>query len=417
MNPIDRKKRMHPKPPIAPVAIVGSGPAGLMVAHQLASAGYSVQLFEKRSGLGRKILIAGSSGLNISYEGSFEESLACYQGQSNQMNSMNQKDQWNRILSQFTPRDWLDFVEKLGLETFRGTSRRYFIRGLKGSSLLSKWTDSLKNQGVQLILNQECTGFEVSGSGVSLSFGDRVQDFSAVCFCLGGGSWEPKEIPLRWPRLFTSKNLAFREFYSSNAGFKVDWSEAFLAEAEGLPLKSIVLHSKRGSRAGEVMITRYGLEGTPVYALTESGEVYFDLKPSLSEVEILTKLKNTRENLSPLRRVKKNLNLSPAALALIFHYCSPDIQGDLQKLVSRIKRFPVILRDRQPLVEAISSAGGLNWNELDSAMMIHRFPGVFAAGEMLDWDAPTGGFLIQGCVSQGYLAAKGIVSFLEKRIF
>ena len=161
------------------------------------------------------------------------------------------------------------------------------------------------------------------------------------------------------------------------------------------------------------MVTRYGLEGTPIYHLGETGPVWLDLMPGVSNAEIVTKLDRSRENLAPIRRVKKYLSLCPAALALLYHLTPPEALKSLPELVARIKRFPLALGERRPLTEAISSAGGLSFEELTDELMLKNFPGVFAAGEMLDWDAPTGGFLIQGCVSQGVLAAKGMLKFLN----
>jgi uncharacterized flavoprotein (TIGR03862 family) len=390
---------------IKPVAIIGSGPAGLMAAHVLASAGYAVKIFEKRPGAGRKILIAGSSGLNISFDSPLDEFIQNYQGP---------RSQWERILKKFPPQAWLSFVESLGLETFRGTSRRYFVKGMKGSGLLRSWVESLKKKGVEFFFLHECIDFDATRDGVCLTFENGEQIFSAVCFCLGGGSWEKEEKPLRWPTLFKKKNLRFKEFSSANSGFKVEWTQAFLKEAEGLPLKGVVFHSKKGSRAGELVVTSYGLEGTPIYTIGESGNAWIDLKPSFNEKQILEKLSSSKENLSPLRRVKKYLNLSPGAFALVFHFSPKEEIGDLKRLIARIKRFPIQLGERQPLEEAISSSGGLEWIEVDQSMMLKSFPGVFAAGEMLDWHAPTGGFLIQGCVSQGYVAGMGMVEFLRK---
>lgn len=393
-----------------PIAIIGSGPAGLMAATVLSSKGYLVHVYEKKPGLGRKILIAGSSGLNVGFECTFNELLGNYTGP---------RTQWEQILKQFPPQDWLSFIHSLGLDTFLGTSRRYFVRGMKGSSLLKAWVESLKAKGVEFFLNHECVDFQTLDEGVRLNLKTpndsiiQVKEFSKVCFALGGGSWEKTEKPLRWPSTFTSHGLKFTEFSSANSGFKVDWTEAFLKEAEGLPIKSIVFSSSKGSRAGEVVITEYGLEGTPVYALGETGEVWLDLKPALSELEILSKLGTSRENLSPIRRVKKFLNLSPAAFALIFHFSTPQERADLKTLCKKIKKFPLLLKGKQPLEESISSLGGLNWDEVDSDLMLKKFPGVYIAGEMLDWHAPTGGFLIQGSVSQGFAAGQGILKSIK----
>ena len=399
--------KLSKSPSVAVVAIVGSGPAGLMVAEVLAAQGYAVRVYEKKPGLGRKILIAGSSGLNVSYDAPLHEFIKNYGNL--------ESERWKSLLGQFTPEDWVNQIKSLRLDVFRGTSRRYFIQGMKGSGLLKNWVESLKNRGVEFHLNEECVGFAASTDGIQLNFANKSsEEFTAVAFCLGGGSWEKAEKPLRWPAFFKSQGIGFREFHSANAGFRVDWPPGLIAEAEGLPVKGIVFRSAKGQRAGELMITAYGLEGTPVYSLGETGDVWLDLKPTLSHEEILVKLTVARENLAPLRRVKKYLNLSPAAQALLFHLTPPDVLADLPGLIRHLKHFPLRLGERQPLEEAISSAGGVLWPELDESLMLKKFPGVFLAGEMIDWDAPTGGFLIQGCVSQGACAGKGILHFLKK---
>ena len=379
------------------VAVIGSGPAGLMAASVISQAGYAVTIFEKKSGPGKKLLIAGSSGLNITYDSPVEEFAENYQG----------KMDFVQLLKAFSPEKWIEFIHALGIETFKGTSRRYFVEGMKASSLLKAWTDSLKKNGVEITFQQECTDYQSSRHGenteIQLSFSNgKSWTGSAVCFALGGGSYEPTENPLRWPELFKRKGLLFIPFESSNVGFQVDWPEKLLQEVEGEPLKNIVLSSHKATRSGDAVITRYGIEGTPVYFAGALGTVHIDLKPDLSVKQILEKLETVKENMSPIRRAKKTLKLCPAALALVFHMAPEKL--DLPQFAALIKKFPLTLKARQPLTEAISSSGGLDFQDLG--------PGVFAAGEMLNWDAPTGGFWIQGCVSQGYVAGKEIVKYL-----
>jgi predicted flavoprotein YhiN len=188
----------------------------------------------------------------------------------------------------------------------------------------------------------------------------------------------------------------------------------FLKEAEGHPLKSIALTTSLGTRKGELVVTSYGLEGTPIYAIGKSGKVSLDLKPDLSLKEIDSKLNpKNKENLSPVRRIGKYLKLCEASQALLFHLTTPEQRADLKKMTALIKAFPVTLKGTRPLAEAISSSGGLSWSELNADFMLKKFPGIFAAGEMLDWDAPTGGFLIQGSVSQGYVAGLKMIQYAQ----
>jgi uncharacterized flavoprotein (TIGR03862 family) len=374
-----------------------------MAAYILARAGIKVTLFEKRKAPGRKLLIAGSSGLNVSYDGEPSELASHYRGPHSH---------FGEVFRVFSREDWLSFIASLGLETFKGTSRRYFVREMKASGLLKAWTDQLRALGVEFEFSCELTDF---GDGfVEFNRGAK-KNFSAVGFFLGGGSWEPEETPLRWPKIFSDKGIRFMDFQASNSGFEVAWPEKFLQEAEGKPLKSIELTTSQGRRKGELMVTAYGLEGTPVYAIGETGEVYLDLKPDLSAVEITTKLlADKKENLSPMRRIKKDLKLCEASLALLFHLTIPAQKNDLSAMIKAIKRFPLRLGDRRPLQESISSSGGLDFSELTQELMLNRFPGFFAGGEMLNWDAPTGGFLIQASVSQGAFVAKGILDYLKR---
>lgn len=392
------------KPPL--VAIVGTGPAGLMAAYVAASGGARVTVFEKRKSAGRKLLIAGSSGLNISYDCPPEELPNFYRGPASF---------FGNLFRVFSREDWLRFIKELGLETFKGTSRRYFVREMKASGLLRAWTEQLKSMGVVFEFGKEAVGFSSFEKPIlclrTIESGQTEErPFDALGFFLGGGSWEPDENPLRWPGFFRDAGLKFVPFQSSNSGFEVDWPKEFLKEAEGLPLKNIELKTSLGTRKGELVVTSYGLEGTPVYAIGKPGVVHLDLKPDLSEKEIFKKLNSaTKENLSPMRKMKKYLNLCEGSQALLFHLLKPEVRLDLKQVVGFLKRFPLTLKESRPLEEAISSSGGLDLSELDEKLMLKKFPGVFVGGEMLNWDAPTGGFLIQASVSQGFLAGKGLL--------
>ena len=388
------------------VAIVGSGPAALMAATRLAARGVPATLFEKRKSPGRKLLVAGSSGLNISNSLPLAEFAAHYSPHPDDPKF------WQRVIGAFPPAQWIEFIESLGVPTFEGTSGRYFIEDMKASRFLQSWIKHLTTHGIEIQTGFECTAITPQTRTLGFSDGSE-QSFDAILFALGGGSWEPTEVPLRWPTLF--KDLAFASFESSNCGYRVDWPVKFTQEAAGKPLKKIIATSKRAKRPGDAMATDYGIEGPPIYFAGMTGEITLDLRPDLTEQQILEKLQAVRENLSPIRRVKKTLSLCDASLALVFHLSPKEVLNgsDLTPIAQRIKKFPLTLLGPQPLTEAISSSGGLSLGELDSEFMIKKWPGIYAAGEMLDWDVPTGGFLLQACVAQGAIAGDAIAARLK----
>jgi uncharacterized flavoprotein (TIGR03862 family) len=376
-----------------------------MAASVLADHGMAVSVFEKKRGPAPKLLIAGRSGLNISNAGSLSSLIQSYEGPA---------AHFKNIFHDFSVQDWLTFVKRLGVKTFEGTSRRYFIDGLTAPPLLKAWLASLKKKNVHFFYGKELTDFETSPKGVVLTFnGSEKQKPSAACFCLGGVSWEKPGKEPQWPSLFKNKKIPLTDFSAANVGYEVKWPPAFVKEADGLPLKNITLSSSQGVTTGEIMITKYGLEGSPIYQIKNPEMIFLDLKPDLTANEILRKLHNVKENLSPLRRVKKYLKLGPGALALLYHDTKKEIVQDIEKLVPLIKNFSIPLIKKRGLEEAISSAGGVSWIALDQNLMLKKFPGIFVAGEMLDWSAPTGGFLIQACVSQGYKIGQAAKFYCE----
>jgi uncharacterized flavoprotein (TIGR03862 family) len=397
------------------IAIVGSGPAGLMAATVLSEsmrADLEIFLFEKRAGLGRKLLIAGSSGLNISHDCTPREFAEHYTRNHSEW----PLQRWEEIFKAYGPELWVQFIEEeLEMETFVGTSQRYFVREMKASGLLKRWTERLKQRGVTFVSGHElqaieCVGSDVSMSGARLKLSGEWKAFEQVVLALGGGSWE-NESP-QWPKILNQIGVKTANFEASNVGFEVEWAPGFLKEAEGKPLKNITLKTSRGEKSGELMITSYGLEGTPMYFLGSAELVHLDLKPGLSLPEIKEKLTRVKENLSPLRRATKTLNLSEEALALIFHHAPAAVKSDLNAFAEILKNFPVQLKQPRPLSEAISSRGGVKLSEVTPALALKICPQIYCTGEMLDWDAPTGGFLIQGAVSTAHWAATEILKRL-----
>ncbi|MDH4468142.1 MAG: TIGR03862 family flavoprotein [Bacteriovoracaceae bacterium] len=381
------------------VAVVGSGPAALMAAYELSKQNISVTIFEKRSLVGWKLLVAGSSGLNIGNDypiGEFLKYLKC----ENDFRSLIETPLQNF----FTDR-WLIFMEKiLGLEVFLGTSRRYFVREMKSANFVKRWTDVLLAQGVTLQFGYEFTNFE--GQEIHFKTKDNSyikENFDHIFLYLGGGSWE-KTDP-QWPKIFEQKGIKITPFKSSNTGYHVDWNQDFLKEALRLPIKNVVFETSLGRKQGDLLVTEYGLEGTPIYFYGTSGEAILDLSPDRSYEQIIKKLREKESKTSirsPMKLVKKYLSLSPAALSLLFFYTSEVEKKSLELFVSKIKRMPIVLGQPRPLDESISSKGGVCLSEINPNFSLKKLPNISLGGEMLDWDAPTGGFLILSCVAQGY---------------
>ena len=378
------------------VAVVGSGPAGLMAASVARTNGASVTVFERRAGLGRKLLIAGSSGLNISHDAPIEEFLDHYRTRSASRSSACD-DRLISAVREFPSHAWVEFVRGLGHECFVGTSGRWFVREMKASGVLQSWTGKLKSDGVEFLASHPIESVP--------ALEELRSRYDSVVLALGGASWE--DSPPRWPSMLEELGVLVGAFTPSNVGHEVAFPPELLREAEGKPIKNCTLTTPLGTKQGELVVTRYGLEGTPMYFVGTPGEATLALKPELSLDEWMALLRRpARENLSPMRKLKKVGGLSDAALALIYHLTPAPVRENLTSLGLRVHRFPIRLGSPRPLEEAISSAGGVRWDELDEGLMLRKLPGVYCAGEMIDWDAPTGGFLIQASVALGAKAGR-----------
>jgi uncharacterized flavoprotein (TIGR03862 family) len=395
-----------------------------MAANQIATAtaiGARVTVFERRPGIGRKLLIAGSSGLNISHDAPLEEFLEFYSDRARSHKRECDPRLMNALRS-YPAEKWVGFVAGLGHEVFVGSSRRWFVREMKASQLLASWTAHLRGLGTEFKPSTE------------IATRDALEDlrsrFDAVILALGGASWE-ETLPV-WPALLTEYGVEVAPFSPSNVGYEVDFPEGLIQEAEGKPIKNCTLTTRLGSKQGELMLTRYGLEGTPMYFVGTEGSATLNLKPGVPPSDWLKMVsKPLKENLSPIRRLKRLGGLSEAAQAIVFHlYGRLQSQLPLKSLpadgnlshrkveeLGRLARFvqavPLTLLRPRPLAEAISSKGGVLWSELDDTLMLRKIPGVYCAGEMIDWDAPTGGFLIQASVALGARAAECALASLR----
>ncbi|HMJ05100.1 MAG TPA: TIGR03862 family flavoprotein [Chthoniobacterales bacterium] len=389
------------------VVIVGGGPAGLRAAEVASAGGAKVILCDAAPSVGRKFLVAGRGGLNLTHSETVEDFPTRYGAEH---------ECWRDLLREFGPTELQAWAAELGIETYVGSSGRVFPRGQKAAGMLRAWVARLRGSGVQLRMGARLQNLVRTAVGWRADFQNAEGNFSVdsdtLVLALGGASWPETGSDGTWPALLAAHGIEVTPWAPANCGWNVDWPAAVLERAEGLPLKNLTVTAGAESVSGELLITRYGIEGGAVYRLgptlraMELPRLVLDLKPQLSSEalrERLVHVANTRE-------WAKAVKLSPAATALVdcFH---GDVPSEAGEFIARIKQFHLPLRDPRPIAEAISSAGGVSWSELDHDLMLRKLPGVFVAGEMIDWEAPTGGYLLQGCFSTGTRAGRAAATF------
>ncbi len=400
------------------VAIIGGGPAGLIAAETLAAAGKRVIVYERKTSLGRKFLMAGRGGLNITHSEPLDKFLTRY-GQSSEFLSP--------FLHDFTPGRLREWCEGLGEETFTGTSGRVFPKSFKASPLLRAWIKRLEKLNVEFKMQREWTGWDAQGNLVfKLADGtDETVKASAVLLALGGASWPNLGSDGGWTRILAEKNISVAALQPANCGFIVDWSDIFRDKFAGQPLKTISVTFAGKTVPGEIMMSRNGIEGGAIYALSstlrdslERGEdtiLTIDLRPSLTIESILEKLSTPRKRQSFSSYMERALGLNPLSINLLREADLKVTDYKNDELAALIKAVPVRLKAPFPIERAISSAGGIRLDALNGDLMIRGMPGVFAAGEMLDWEAPTGGYLLQASFATGYAAAAGILNYTASK--
>lgn len=423
------------------VAIVGSGPAGLMAATQIVkSFGGSlkdrahVTIYEKNLSIGKKILIAGSSRLNVSHDLPMQEFLSFYR-----LDSDHQRDLMQQCLAAYPKSDWLQFIRSLGFEVFEGTSGRTLLRDLKAAKFLEAWRQTLLKAGVEFVAGarlQDVTQTNPSGDLTRPTSSAYVLQFESgfrVCadYCvlaLGSLAWENQEVCLRetgdWLSALRSLEIEWTPFRSSNVGYDLDL-EVFgglIKECEGKPIKNISVLSSRGQKRGDLVVTRYGLEGTPLYFVGHEETVYLDLAPTQTIQQLSDRLVKNTDNFSPLRLIQRSRVLDAAGFSLFFFglkslYGQHGLkQLDLNACLQLLKKLPVELLRRRPLSEAISASGGVKMSQLNADFESEKNRRLFMVGEMLDWDAPTGGFLIQASVSMGAKAGRAVAALVANDV-
>jgi uncharacterized flavoprotein (TIGR03862 family) len=385
-------------------AVIGGGPAGLMAAEVLARAGVAVTVYDQMPSVGRKLLMAGRGGLNLTHA----EPAAVF------LSRYGAARAWlEPVIEAFPPEALIAWCEGLGQKTFVGSSSRVFPVSMKASPLLRAWLKRLDDLGVGLRTRHRWRGWDADGR---LRFNDGVVDRASVTvLALGGASWPRLGSDAGWTEYMGGVAMPFRP---SNCGFVVEWSPHFRARFVGRPLKRLAIRFGAELVRGEAVITENGLEGGVIYALSGrlrdaiqaegTATILIDLRPDLSLGLLQDRLGGPRGSQSLSNVLRKQAGLAPEAIGLVQEALHAGA-GDLPAL---IKELPIRLVAVAPIVRAISSAGGVRRDALDDALMLRDRPGVFAAGEMLDWEAPTGGYLLQACFSTGVAAANGALAWL-----
>jgi uncharacterized flavoprotein (TIGR03862 family) len=397
------------------IAIIGAGPAGLFAAEYLAQAGHTVCVYDRMPSPGRKLLLAGRGGLNLTHSEHREHFLQHYGEAAEWMAPM---------IEAFTPERLMAWCEGLGQAVFIGSSGRVFPNVFKAAPLLRAWLRRLDGLGVRFARCHTWLGLAEPGE---MRFagpdGEVMVRPDASLLALGGASWPRMGSDGAWVPMLRAKGVCVRDLRSSNCGILVNWSAPFLTRFEGAPLKRITISAGGRTARGEAVITRTGLEGGAVYALSaelrallasrhNKVAISIDLRPDIEGVALAAQLDGPKQGRTLANFMRQKIGLSPVGVGLLQEALHSGCTKD--RLSTLVKAVPVIVEGQAGLERAISSAGGIARQELDARLMLDRLPGVFAAGEMLDWEAPTGGYLLQGCFSTAAWAAKGIDDWLRE---
>jgi uncharacterized flavoprotein (TIGR03862 family) len=403
-----------------PVAVIGAGPAGLMAAEVLAQAGAAVTVYDAMPSAGRKLLLAGRGGLNLTHSEALPAFLSRYGAATPRLAP---------AIEALPPQALRQWSEALGQPTFVGSSGRVFPEGFKASPLLRAWLRRLDSLGVKFSLRRRWTGWDQAGR---LRFqapeGPCAVEAAATVLALGGASWPRLGSDAAWVAILAARGVTLSQLRPANCGFTVAWSKIFRDRFEGQPLKGVALSFGAERVRGEAVVTRTGIEGGAVYALSadlreailSSGRamLHIALRPDLDIGDLLARLTAPRGKQSFSNFLRKAVHLPPVAIGLLQEaaMASGASLSSLSAagLAGLINAVPVVLDGVAPIARAISTAGGISFDEIDADFMIRRLPGIFAAGEMLDWEAPTGGYLLQAAFATGAAAGRGVLRWLER---
>jgi uncharacterized flavoprotein (TIGR03862 family) len=396
-------------------SVLGAGPAGLMAAEILSANGIAVTVFDRMASAGRKFLMAGRGGLNLTHSEDFAAFVARY-GEA--------ADALRPVLEAFPPAALIRWAEELGQPTFVGSSGRVFPKTMKASPLLRAWLARLTRQGVKFRMRHTWLGWDEGGAllfrnGEGATLRTHAE---ATILALGGASWPKLGSDGAWARILGERAIALAPFRPANSGFHIPWSEVFCGRFAGAPVKSAQFRFAGGKVRGEAIVTRSGIEGGAIYALSAAlrdaiardghAELFIDLRPKISAEHLAARIAKPRGKASWTNHLRKAANLSPLETGLLRE--SGALEMDPAALAAHIKSVRLKLTGTAGLVRSISTAGGIAFAALDEHLMLRAMPGAFVAGEMLDWEAPTGGYLLQASFATGVTAAKGAIAWLRQ---
>jgi hypothetical protein len=408
------------KPHTKSIAIIGGGPAGLMAAEVLSQGGVQVDLYDAMPSVGRKFLLAGKGGMNITHSEPLEPFLSRYGARRKYIEP---------LLAAFGAQALREWVHGLGIDTFVGTSGRVFPAEMKAAPLLRAWLHRLRESGVRFHTRHRWHGWNADGS---LRFaspdGEQSVPADAVLLALGGGSWPRLGSDGVWVSYLQQRDTPIAPLRPANCGFDIGWSEYFSTRFAGQPVKSVMLRHADASgntvsKQGDFIVTATGIEGSAIYALSArlrdriaadgSAILHVDLLPDMKQERVIEEIARPRGSRSMASHLQSRLNIKGVKAALLRElvpaedYASPSLLG------AAIKSLPLRLVAARPIEEAISSAGGVCFDALNEDLMLRTLPGVFCAGEMLDWEAPTGGYLLTACFASGHVAGLGVLKWLS----
>ncbi|WP_086003521.1 TIGR03862 family flavoprotein [Phyllobacterium sp. YR531] len=400
---------------IKEIAIIGGGPAGLAAAEILSLSGHTITVYDSMPTLSRKFLLAGKSGLNLTHAEDYTQFVTRFGAASERLRP---------ALDGFEPDAVRAWAEELGIQTFVGSSRRVFPKAMKASPLLRAWLKRLESRGVNVRTRHRWVGFSGTAYLFDTPDGQIKAQPDVAMLALGGASWPRLGSDANWTVWLQDAGVNVSVLQPANCGFDVAWDEVFRDRFAGQPVKAVTATSNAGTIPGEFVITWHGIEGSLVYAhaaslreelaATGKASLLVDLAPGRSLQRLVSDLTRQNTKTSFSNRLRKAAGIDGVKLALLRNFSADTDLASPEKIATSIKNLSIPVVSTRPIAEAISSAGGVEWDSIDENYMLKAIPGLFVAGEMLDWEAPTGGYLLTACFATGRAAAHGIISWLTR---